>query len=265
MNIDNSKRLKLLILVMVLGVTLANPLHCQNAGKIAKSSDLGLVPDSQTSKSTGFSDIYIPPLGQLIDSALNHSPLLDEQTALMQMRQWQQKSINDEWGRYFLFFSEMRYGSIDILVSNGGTVTYGDKSNSTRYNVGARVQLSIFDLLDMKQKKGVAREQYNFEKEKKEELKKMISEDVIKLWNKLIAYKEIVSINEDHIAVQSSNSFYAEQQFKAGDIPLLEYARIKEISIKAEQEYQLAKKEFREAYLLLESLIGVKLSAMKPN
>ncbi len=240
-----SLRIILITIELVLGVSLCNPLFCQD-----KTSELA--------------NLKIPPLVQLVDSALASSPLLVEQQALINIREWQLKSTKNDWGRYILFFSEMRYGSIDILVSNGGTVTYGDRSNSTRYNVGARFQLSIFDVLDLKRKNVIAKEQIEYEKIKKSELERMIRDDVIRLWNKLVAYKEIVSINEDHIASQEGNFFYAEQQFKAGDIALIEYARIKEIKIKADQEYQLAKKEFRETYLLLESLVGVKLTDMNP-
>jgi outer membrane protein TolC len=207
--------------------------------------------------------LRIPPLGMLIEAGLAFSPLLDEQRALIKIREWQHKSARNEWGRYVMFFTEMRYGSIDILVSNGGTITYGDKSNSTRFNVGARFQVSMFDLLDLRRKNLIANEQVEFEKFKKAELERMIKDDVIRLWNKLVAYKEIAAINEDHVTAQKGNFFYAEQQFKAGDIALGEYVRIKEISIKADAEYQLAKKEFRETYLLLESLVGSKLSEIK--
>lgn len=206
-----------------------------------------------------FTDLRIPPLGILIEKALEYSPLLKEQTAMIQMREWQEKSSRDDWARYLLFFSEVRYGSIDLIVANQNY----DPTNTWRYNVGTRLQLSIFDMMDMKQKNRTIGAQREFEEFKKEDLSRMIKDDVIRLWNKLISYKEIVAINEDHVAAQSSNLFYAEQQFKAGDIPLLEYARIKEISIKAEQEYELAKKEFRETYLLLESLVGVPFNEVK--
>jgi len=208
---------------------------------------------------------YILPLGQLIDSAYKNSPMLESQKAMIFMRETQRKSAGIDWGRYMLFFSEMRYGSVDIIVGSGVNYTFDDPQNTMRYNVGARMQLSIFDGLDLKHKRNVANAQVEFEKSKFEELKKLISEDVIRLWNKLIAYKKMLVIGEDQKAVQQSNLFYAEQQFKAGDIPLLEYARIKEISIKAEQDYELTFKEYRETYMLLESLTGVNLSKTNPN
>jgi outer membrane protein TolC len=205
------------------------------------------------------SDLNVPPLERLIGAALEHSPLLDQQLAMVRMREWQVKSARYDWARYLLFFSELRYGSVDIMITNGGQVAYGDKESSTRYNVGTRLQLSIFDFIDLKQKRKIAGELVKSEEGKLEELKRMIRDDVIRLWNNVISYKKLVAIGEDQVAVQESNFYYAEQQFKAGDIALLEYARIKEIKAKAEQDYQLNIKELREAYYLLESLVGVKL------
>jgi len=250
-------RVLLITMELMLGLSIGNPLFCQDPERKRNSADF-----NETSEFAGFK---IPALGQLIDSALIHSPLLDEQQALIKIRELQQKSASNEWARYILFFSEYRYGSINILIADGVPINYGQNSNSTWYNVGARFQLTIFDMLDLRRKNKIAATQIDYEKSKESELKRMIQDDVIRLWNKLVAFKEIVAINEDHIAAQESNIFYAEQQFKAGDIPLIEYSRIKEISIRARQEYQLAKKEFRETYLLLESLIGVKLSEMNPN
>jgi len=222
---------------------------------IAASKDAA----SQPVTNPEFAELTIPPLGLLIDLALTRSPLLREQTALQAVRESQLASLRNEWGRYLLFFSEVRFGSVDYVVAGINS------DNTWRYNVGTRLQLSIFDALDQKNKKAMVQAQLDFENHREDELKRMIKDDVIRLWNKLVSYKEIVTINQDHIAAQASNLFYAEQQFKSGDIPLLEYARIKEISIKADQEYELAKKEFRETYLLLESLIGIPLSDVKPT
>lgn len=251
-------------ILSIMGIFNWAPLTGQNTKIRSDFSDSAELMGLQGTKSAELSNLTIPPLGPLIDSALTHSPLLREQDALIKMREWQEKSSKDDWGRYIQFYSELRYGTVDILISNGASIGYGNKTNSTYYNFGARFQMSIFDLLDQKQKKGIASAQLDYEKIKREDLQRMITEDVIRLWNRLVSYKEIVIINQDHIAVQSGNIYFAEQQYKSGDIPLVEYSRIKEISTKAEQEYQLAKKEYREAYLLLESLVGVKLTAMNP-
>jgi len=214
-------------------------------------------------KDTSNIEVKIPPLGTLIEAAQAYSPLLKEQEALIKIREWEALSKKHEWQDYIYFFSEFRYGSSDIYISSGGT-KYGD-AGLMRYNVGTRLQISMFDALDQRRKSSIATRQIAYEKLKEDELKDMIKNDVIRLWTKLESYQDILSVNEDHVAVQQGNVYYAEQSYKAGDIPLVEFARIKEIASKAEIEYHLAKKEFRETYLLLESLVGVKLSTMNTN
>jgi outer membrane protein TolC len=183
---------------------------------------------------------------------------------MIEIRKLQEKSVKSEWTKYLLVFTEYRYGS-NIININGVDIINGDKSNTFWYNLGTRIQLTPFDVLDNGKKRKIAKQQIDYEVYKQEELQRMIHDDVIRLWNKLISYQEIVRINQDHIAGQEGNFAYAEKQFKAGDIPIMEYARIMEIKIKADQEYQLAKKEMRETYYLLESLVGVKLSTLNPN
>jgi outer membrane protein TolC len=219
---------------------------------------------TQGGKAAEDENLFIPNLDLLIQLAQESSPLLEEQSAMIAIRELQEKSIKNEWTRYLLFFSEYRYGSI-MLLADGWPITSGDKSNSTWYNVGARFQLTPFDVLDLGKKRKIAKHQVEVEIAKKEELMRMIHDDVIRLWNKLVSYQEIVKINQNHIAGQEGNLSYAEQEYKAGDIPIMEYSRIMEIKTKADQEYQLAKKELRETYYLLESIVGVKLSTLKPN
>jgi outer membrane protein TolC len=223
-----------------------------------------VISKETVSDSTALENMKIPPLGLLIESAQTFSPLLKEQTAMILMREFQIKSANYDWGRYLLFFSEFRYGTVDVLVGTQSQISVRP-IGSAYYNFGTRLQLSVFDALDLKQKRNVTKSMLTYEVQKREDLKRMIQDDVIRLWNKLVSYREILLINEDHVAAQNDNIFFAEQQFKAGDIPLVEYARIKEISIKAQQEYQLGKKEYREAYYLLESLVGRDFKTLDPK
>ncbi len=257
--IEKGSFVKAITFLLILGAATGFPVTGLGQEKSAGSIDSGLITNPDVPQVAGITEFKIPPLGKLITAAQTNSPLLKQQSALIFMRDWQKKSAKHDWGRYLLFFTEVRYGSIDIMIAGI------DNANSMRYNVGTRLQMSIFDALDLKPKNGVAESQYKYEEYKLEDLKRMIKDDVIRLWNKLVSYKEIVAISEDEVAVQQGNCFYAEQQFKAGDIPLLEFARIKEISIKADQGYQLNIKEFRETYLLLESLIGMTFEELNKN
>jgi outer membrane protein TolC len=173
------------------------------------------------------------------------------------MRDWQTRSAKLDWTRYFQLFSEARFGAVDYVVIGAGVNPATD--NTFRYNVGTRIQLNAFDIIDQKKKVRTAEAVLDFEKAKVEEAKRVIIDEVIKQYNQVITYREIVKIKSDNLQGQLANMEKMELKFATGDEDLMEYARIKEISTKAQEEFELAKKEFRVAYMLLENLVGVKL------
>ncbi len=202
-----------------------------------------------------YQQLWLPSLNSLIQTALENSPLILQQEAMVDMRDWQTKSAKLDWTRYFQLFSEARYGAVDYVVLGTDKVT----DNTFRYNIGTRIQLNAFDILDQKKKEKTAEAVLDFEKAKVEDAKRLVIDEVIKQYNQVITYKEIVKIKSDNLQGQLANMEKMELKFATGDEDLMEFARIKEISSKAQEEFELAKKEFRVAYMLLENLVGVKL------
>ncbi len=204
-----------------------------------------------------YQQLWLPSLNALIQTALINSPLIRQQEAMVGMRDWQTRSAKLDWTRYFQLFSEARFGAVDYVVIGAGVNPATD--NTFRYNVGTRIQLNAFDIIDQKKKVRTAEAVLDFEKAKVEEAKRVIIDEVIKQYNQVITYREIVKIKSDNLQGQLANMEKMELKFATGDEDLMEYARIKEISTKAQEEFELAKKEFRVAYMLLENLVGVKL------
>jgi len=202
----------------------------------------------------------LPSLNSLIQTALINSPLVKQQEAMVSMREWQKKSTDIDWTRYLQLFTEARFGSFDYIYFTGTGGTTAEIPSTMRYNVGTRIQLNLFDALDQKKKVKAAESILDFEKAKVEESKRLVIDEVIKQYNQVITYREIVAIKSDNLQGQMANMEKMEQKFASGDEDLVEYARIKEIATKAQEEFELAKKEFRVAYMLLENLVGVKLS-----
>jgi outer membrane protein TolC len=202
----------------------------------------------------------LPSLNSLIQTALINSPLVKQQEAMVSMREWQKKSADLDWTKYLQLFSEARFGSFDYIYFTGTGGTQAEIPSTMRYNIGTRIQLNLFDALDQKKKTRAAESILDFEKAKVEESKRMVIDEVIKQYNQVITYREIVAIKSDNLQGQMANMEKMEQKFASGDEDLMEFARIKEIATKAQEEFELAKKEFRVAYMLLENLVGVKLS-----
>ncbi|MCD6345945.1 MAG: TolC family protein [Bacteroidales bacterium] len=199
----------------------------------------------------------IPPLHMLIDSALTYSPLLKTKDIEKSIREWELKTAKIQWTDYFETFVEYRYGSVDyVVLSPTGTSIQNDISVTSRYHAGARINLTIFDLLNHRRNVAMARERVDLEDARAEEIKQLIRQEVIRLWGKLRTYKEIVGIKADHLQAQRININEARMRYEAGEVPIVEYARVKQIVSKANEEFVLAQQEYREALYLLSELVG---------
>lgn len=218
------------------------------------------LPDRET-QFKEYTQPNLPSLNVLIQTALENSPMIKQQEAMVTMREWQKKSAQIDWSRYLELFTEGRWGTYDYVVFGGATAPTTPPS-TMRYNVGTRIQLNLFDALDQNKKVKVAESILDFEKAKVEEAKRVIIDEVIKQYNQVITYREIVKIKSDNLQSQIANRERMEMQFAGAEEDLMEYARITEIATKAQEEFELAKKEFRVAYMLLENLVGVQLDQL---
>jgi len=205
----------------------------------------------------------IPPLGALIDSAMAHSPLLNQQESMIRIREYQMKSQKLDWTRYLEAYSDYHYGTIDnVTIAAGGTSVGLQQGVSSRFSVGTRIGLSVFDLLDQRRKVKVAQEQLNFEEYKMDEVKKLVKNEVIKLYNQLTYMEKLILIKNDYLTQQNLNQTWAKKSFESGDINIEQYSQVVLNTSKAREEFELAKKDWKDAYMLLEELIGVSISSM---
>ncbi len=199
----------------------------------------------------------IPPLGMLIDSALYYSPLLKTKEIDKTIREWELKVAKLQWSDYLETFTEFRYGSIDnVFISPTGTAINNNVSISSRYHIGARINFTIFDIISHKNVIRAGEARIALEDARADELRQLIRQEVIRLWNHLSTYKEIISISADHLEAQKLNINEARKRYLSGEVDIVEYARVKQISSKAHEELVLSKKEYREALYLLYELVG---------
>lgn len=209
----------------------------------------------------GVQSTLIPPLGVLLDSAYQHSPALHGQETMIKMREFQVKSQKLDWTKNIEGFSEWRYGSFDyVTISQSGATIGTDQNVSNRFNVGTRIMLNGLDLINHGRKVKIAKEQLKYEEFKFNEMKQMIAREVIKLWNMLITFERIIDLKAKHQTTQKINLQVAEKQFVSGEITIDELSRVSEVMHNADEEFELTKQQFREAYMLLEEIVGVSLS-----
>ncbi len=199
----------------------------------------------------------IPPLGMLIDSAIVYSPLIRSKNIEIAIREWEVRTAKFQWADKIETFSEFRYGSVDnVFISPTGTAIDNDVSITSRYHVGARIDFTVFDVINHRHNVKIAKARVDLEEARIAEIQHLIKQEIIRLWVHITTYKEIMFIKTDHATAQQLNMEDAQRRYTTGEVEIVEYARVKQIADKAMEELQLAKKEYREALYLLGELVG---------
>jgi len=252
----NYKGLKL-ILLLIVGWLLTTQLVGQNEEVLLEQRLRLGSRESNNSSYLNQDYATIPPLRMLIDSAIVHSPLLKTKSIEIAIREWELKTAKFNWADKIETFSEYRYGSVDnVFIAASGNAINSDVSVTSRYHVGARINFTLFDVLDHRRQVQIAQERIDLEKARAQEIEQLIRQEVIRLYVHLSSYKEVIDIKADNAAAQLLNIEDAKRMYKTGEIEIVEYARVKQIADKAVEEFKLAKKEYQEALYLLNDLVG---------
>lgn len=202
--------------------------------------------------------ITIPPLQMLIDSAKQHSPLLRTKDIEITIREMEWRAQRWEWTDFIQPFTEYRYGTVDnyVLGQQAGTVLEFQQTAAHRFNIGARINLTVFKAINSRSKLKLADKRIELDYARKEEIELLIAKEVVALWNSLKTYQIIVGLKADLRVTQAWNLSAAKLLYEKGEVPIMELARITEIASKADENHELAIKEFREAFFLLSELVG---------
>jgi len=204
----------------------------------------------------------VPPLMALIDSALVHSPLLDQQTSLIRIREYQLKTQKIDWTRYVRASTDYRYGTIDnITVAPGGTAIGIEQALSSRFSIGTSLGFSLFDVLDQRRKVKLAQEQLEYEEYKMDEVKQLVTSEVIKLHSQLTFLEKLIPIKAKQKSTQETNLEWAKQAYEKGDIDIQQFSQVVETTTGAQEEFETVYRDFSQTWLLLEELVGSKLGS----
>ncbi|MCF8218504.1 MAG: TolC family protein [Bacteroidales bacterium] len=206
---------------------------------------------------------HLPPLQTLIDSAISNSPLLKYKNSAEVISALNTKSVRKEWSKYIGVISDVKYGLFDNLVlgqDDDGNLNTGlvSTTQQTRYSAGIYLKLPLQELIDRRNKIKIAEEEekmaeYEYQQEKKE-LRKL----VIQQYNDLLLYQKLLKIKNDYVQDVLIQKQMAEKQFKDNEIDISELTRLSSMHSKALSEYESAKADFNNAYMMLQEIVGMK-------
>lgn len=208
---------------------------------------------------------YLSPLKTLIDSAIANSPLLKYQNAQRIIAKLNTKSVRRRWSKYLGVRSDVKYGLFDNLVlsqdaSGNINSSLGTTTEQTRYSGGIYVKFPLQELLDRNNRIQIAKQEQEMALQEYKSRKRKLRKLVIQQFNDLLLAQKVLRIKNTYKQDVMIQKQMAEQKFKNNQISVSEMTKMSSMYSKAMTEYETAKSEFNNAYLMLQEIVGVKFN-----
>jgi len=208
----------------------------------------------------------IPPLQDLIDSAVIHSPLLKEAQALIDQNRYKVITQKREWMRNFYIDANISNFYYDGLTTNKTNLGDINKVLTTQNINNALGGLSLRLPMDYFWDRGNRIKTAKKEVEKsiaaKDNQKLELRKSIILQYNQLIITQKVLKIaNDNQISMQLQRDM-GEKEFLNGQMTLYELASISEMNRRAVTDFEQARIEFYNAYMILQEIVGIKFNVI---
>lgn len=194
---------------------------------------------------------FLPPLNELIDSALQHSPEIGFYNARVKQREYEVQVEKLSWARDISFGAQYNYGNLGSSVLDQINLGY-------QFSIGVRLPLSTF--VGRSDRIGVREAEREAEIYKRDEIRLQVTENVIAEYNKLLLLQRLLRIQSDAKESAEIISEMAETRFRDGELSLDQIGSTTELKAKYNVEYEELRTEFNNTYFRLERLVGVPFS-----
>ncbi len=248
---------------ILLLVVLSQAIYAQDFGRPA-----GRDQDTTVNFNPFVDDITqrIPPLEDLIDSAIVHSPLLRSQDADIAIWKYKVKTAKREWMENFYIDGLLQNDVWDALTNN--KTNYGDDNtilslqNNNRALASISLRIPMDDFWDRRNRIKTATKQVEKAMALKDndivELRKLI----IIQYNQLIVNQRILKIANDNVIANGLQKEMGDKEFLNGQTTLYELAYINEMYRKAVTDFEEARNAFYNAYMILQEICGIKFNVI---
>ena len=203
----------------------------------------------------------VPPLSSLLDSAYAHDPALRFTRLQYDIDKGNLHSSQAQWTQDIGLQANGGYGTFDYLYNNtiGGQTqqTTTLKQNETQYGVGGFIRLPLYDLVNRKNQIKIAKAVVQQAETLTETRKNEIQELVIKQYNDMIEKQQLLKIKSKYLETSRINTQMAEKGFVKGTISLDDYSRVSEIGSQTESDFETAKSDFINSYMIMEVMTGI--------
>ena len=206
----------------------------------------------------------LPPLGVLIDSAILHDSYVQFRRLQVEVNKYKLNTARNQWQRNLGIQSDIRYGTFDIFSINesGGQTpaTFGTSRSEMKYGYAAYLKFPLYDLTSRKTQKKLAQAEIEQAESMAQNQADETRRKVIQQYNDLVLAQRLLIIKSKYYETSKLNLQMTEKEFVNGVIPITEYSRISEIVTRAEADFETARMNFTNAFMLLEDLVGFRFN-----
>lgn len=211
---------------------------------------------------------------QIIPSSSNPNLELSEKLVVLAwMNNPQNEVVRREFNIAQVELTQAKWSWLDIVSLNGNLNEYtinpseqlndgiGRLNQYPRYNVGARINLSIFSDKPAEIKK--SREQIEIAEANINTQKLAIRAAVLTAYQNYLMYEELLQLQIESTEDAYSSHALAEQQFQNGNLTLEEYTMSLNNYNVARKARIVAENDLMNSKIALENLIGVPIESVK--
>jgi outer membrane protein TolC len=210
--------------------------------------------------------LRIPPLQDLIDSAYIHSPLLKIADADISMSKYEITSTRRQWMDNFYIDGSMAKDYYNGLTTNEVVNTNPNQILTNQDNIrmlaGVSIRLPMLAFWDLHNQVKTATKKLERAISVKENQKLELRKEIITRYNQLIVNQRMLKIANDNITFSALHKDMAEKEFINGQSNLYEVARVSEMHRKAIADFESARFEFYNAYMILQEIVGTKFNVI---
>ncbi len=208
------------------------------------------------------SDQFVP-IDSLIKVAIQNSPTIQAQDALIDASKDQIKFARREWQNGISGTFSQSMGNQSLFYdSNQEVNTVQSSSLQTGYRLGLNVSVPLFLLFGRTSRINVYEHEREVREKTGEKIKLDVSRQVISEYNEMLSAHRILLLSTRSRGTTRLLQEMADKQFAQGDITIADYSSVAAIASKAEQDYEIARSNFYNKYLSLEKLLGVRLDTL---
>lgn len=210
--------------------------------------------------------LRIPPLQDLLDSAIIHSPLLKAADADIAITKYDIVSVRRQWMNNFYIDGQMLKDYYNGLytneVVNSPPTQVLSTQNNYRFLGGVSIRLPMLAFWDLHNQVKGATKKHERAISIKENLKLELRKEIITRYNQLVVNQRMLKIANENITYSSLHQDMAEKEFLDGQSNLFDVARVSEMYRKAVADFESARFEFYNAYMILQEIVGTKFNVI---